>query len=98
MITRVVKLTFKNEHVDTFIGIVQQHQLQIRNFPGCHELHCYQDISSPNIFFTISKWENDEALNHYRYSDFFKTLWATLKPMFAEKAMAHSVGMLGQPN
>ena len=96
MITRVVKLTFHPAHTQAFIKIMQEHQKMIRNFPGCLDLHAYQDISASNIFFTISKWENDSALNHYRYSEFFKTLWSKLKPLFAEKAMAHSMDVLLQ--
>ena len=92
MITRVVRLTFKPEFAASFISIMQLHQEQIKNFKGCSHLNSYQDIHVPHVFFTISHWEDENALNEYRHSDFFKTLWSTLKPMFAEKTVAHSLG------
>ncbi|MES2776181.1 MAG: antibiotic biosynthesis monooxygenase family protein [Bacteroidota bacterium] len=94
MITRVVRLTFKPEHTQTFIEIMQQHHMLIRSFKGCYDLNSYQDTKKSNVFFTISTWQDETALNDYRHSDFFKVLWGKLKPMFADKALAHSMSVM----
>jgi len=94
MITRVVRLTFIPENRTAFIEIMRRHHQLIRNFKGCYDLNSYQDIKEPNVFFTISIWQDETALNDYRHSDFFKTLWSQLKPMFADKAVAHSMQVM----
>ena len=94
MITRVVRLTFKPEYTAAFIEIMLQHHQLIRSFKGCYDLNSYQDLNEPNVFFTISLWQDETALNDYRHSDFFKTLWGKLKPMFADKALAHSMTVM----
>jgi hypothetical protein len=39
---------------------------------------------------TLSEWESEEHLNHYRFSEFFKTLWTQVKPLFESPAKAFS--------
>jgi len=90
-LTRVVKLSFYPQHIETFRSILGNHIKDISNMEGCVRVHGFQDAREPHIFFTISEWENEQALDNYRYSLFFKTLWAQVKPLFAEKAMAHSL-------
>lgn len=93
-ITRVVKLTLKPECIGDFCDVFVAHQQQISRFDGCISLQGFQDNKEPNIFFTISQWDSEAHLDNYRFSDFFKTLWTTVKPMFAEKALAHSMTAL----
>jgi quinol monooxygenase YgiN len=90
-LTRVVKLTLDPACIDAFREVFIQHRKGIANMQGCISLQAFQDHKEPHIFFTISQWENEHALDNYRYSDFFKTLWSTVKPMFTAKAMAHSL-------
>lgn len=90
-LTRVVKLTLAPHHIEDFKQVWIGHKSSIANMQGCISLQAYQDHKEPHIFFTISQWENEHALDNYRYSDFFKKLWSTVKPMFTEKAMAHSL-------
>jgi hypothetical protein len=90
-LTRVVKLSFDPQHIETFRSILADHIAAISNMEGCIRVQGFQDAREPYIFFTISEWENEQALDNYRYSPFFKNLWAKVKPLFAEKAMAHSL-------
>lgn len=90
-LTRVVKLSFEPEHIETFKAILAEHIAAISGMEGCLRVQGFQDAREPHIFFTISEWENEQALDNYRYSPFFKTLWGKVKPLFAEKAMAHSL-------
>ncbi|MBX2873378.1 MAG: antibiotic biosynthesis monooxygenase [Saprospiraceae bacterium] len=94
MIKRIVKMTFQADKVDTFIGIFTEKKQHIRHFPGCHHLELFRDINRPEIFFTYSYWEDEAALNAYRYSDLFKGTWADTKALFAGKPEAWSVEVL----
>jgi quinol monooxygenase YgiN len=94
-LTRVVRLTLAHQHIEDFKQIWIAHKSGIANMQGCLSLQAYQDHKEPHIFFTISRWENEHALDNYRYSDYFKTLWSTVKPMFTAKAMAHSLTPIG---
>lgn len=90
MLIRLVRMTFRPEAVDTFLSIFDDSSPRIRAFPGCHHLELWQDASYPNIFTTMSMWENEAALERYRASDFFKGTWSRTKPHFAAKPTALS--------
>lgn len=94
-LTRVVKLTLDPQFIETFKQVFISHKQGIAQMKGCLSLQALQDHKEPHIFFTISRWESEHALDNYRYSDFFKTLWSTVKPMFTAKAMAHSLTPIG---
>lgn len=91
MLIRVVKLTIKENKADDFATASKQNQKKILAFPGCLHLEMYRDIKSANVFITYSHWEDEDALNNYRNSALFEGIWANVKPLFAEKAMAWSV-------
>jgi autoinducer 2-degrading protein len=93
-LTRVVKLTLDPQYIADFKQVFSRHQQHIAQMKGCLSLQAFQDNKEPHIFFTISHWENEHALDNYRYSEFFKNLWATVKPMFTAKAMAHSLNTI----
>lgn len=86
-------MTFQEDKVNDFTQVFEETKQRIRNFPGCQHLELWR---TDNIFFTYSIWEDEAALNHYRYSDLFKTTWARTKVLFAAKAEAWSVEMLDQ--
>ncbi|GGG42961.1 antibiotic biosynthesis monooxygenase [Croceivirga lutea] len=91
MLVRIVKLTFKPENISSFETIFEESKAQIRNFKGCNRLELFQDTHNNAIFFTYSYWDNEEALNSYRNSDFFQKTWAKTKALFADKPNAWSV-------
>lgn len=98
MIKRIVKLTFRPEAVDAFITeVFEQSKQQIRAFPGCVHMELLRDVNVPNVLFTMSKWENELALEAYRNSDLFKFTWARTKALFAERAEAWSMEVLDVP-
>ena len=94
MFTRIVKMNFKAEEVDSFLSNFEQIKEKIRNFPGCEFLQLYRDKHTKTIFFTYSRWKNEADLEAYRHSDLFKDVWAETKPKFKEKAAAWSVDTL----
>jgi quinol monooxygenase YgiN len=84
-------MTFSAENVETFLELFEERKSRIRHFEGCKHLELWQDANNKNIFFTYSHWENEQYLNQYRFSEFFKDTWTLTKALFAEKAQAWSV-------
>lgn len=90
MIIRVVRMTFQEDRVEDFLQNFEVNKEKIRNFQGCRYLELWQDAQHKNIFMTYSHWESEEALNQYRDSELFKTVWGYTKTLFAAKPMAFS--------
>jgi quinol monooxygenase YgiN len=91
MITRLVKMTFKEAKIADFKEFTGSIEHRIRSFPGCEQLDFYQDIHKRNVFFTYSRWKSEEDLNNYRSSDFFKDTWTKTSAWFAGKPEAWSL-------
>ncbi|MFT5599840.1 MAG: heme-degrading monooxygenase HmoA [Flavobacteriales bacterium] len=91
MITRIVKLTISPDKTDEFAEIFKKSKSQIENFEGCIETNAYTDSKDKNIYFTISKWDSEEALNNYRNSELFTGIWASVKKTFCGKPEAWSL-------
>lgn len=91
MLVRIVKMEFQPDKINQFLADFDSVKEQIRNFDGNSFLELYQDQNEAHIFFTYSYWTNEEALNVYRKSDLFTSVWAQTKPLFAAKAQAWSV-------
>lgn len=91
MITRLVKLEFSESFIEDFKQLFTQVNIQISSFEGCMGVNLLQHEKEKNIFFTISKWKNTDALENYRQSDLFKNTWAQVKPHFVKKAEAWSL-------
>jgi quinol monooxygenase YgiN len=90
MLIRIVRMHFVPEKVDDFLENFEVHQDAIRNFPGCLHLELWEDVNAKNIFTTYSHWESEDALNKYRDSELFKSVWSFTKALFAEKPQAYS--------
>ena len=91
MFVRIVKLSFAEENIATFLANFETVKFKIRNFKGNQLLELYQDKTNPNVFFTYSYWDNESDLENYRNSDLFKGVWAKTKPLFNAKPEAWSV-------
>lgn len=90
MLIRIVRMTFREDTVDAFLENFEANKQKIRNFPGCSHLELWQDENHKNIFMTYSHWQNEDALNQYRDSELFKSVWSFTKTLFAEKPVAFS--------
>jgi quinol monooxygenase YgiN len=91
---RVVRMTFRPEEVPAFLENFEAYKILIRNFPGCRHLELWQDENQKNIFVTYSHWESEAALNQYRDSQLFKSVWSFTKTLFSEKPQAWSTKKL----
>ncbi len=90
MITRIVQLTFQEHLVDEFLKIFEENGGKIRAFKGCYGVELVRDRYRPYVFFTLSKWEDEEALNAYRRSVLFREMWTVTKTLFSLPAHAWS--------
>lgn len=89
-------MTFREGAEKTFVTEVFDHSKdRIRAFEGCRHMELLQHQTRPNVLFTLSFWDNEEALERYRASPFFAETWAKTKALFAEKAEAWTVALIG---
>jgi len=91
MITRIVRMEFKPEHVENFRLQFDSVRDKIRNYPGVRHLELHRDTSQPNVFYTYSKWDDEQALETYRQSELFEYAWGVVKPWFDGKPQAFSL-------
>lgn len=88
---RIVKLTFQEEAVGTFLATFQQFRERIAASEGCEHLALLHDHSDARIFMTYSVWQDPKYLQAYRRSPLFKEVWGQVKPLFAEAPDAWSL-------
>ena len=96
MIKRFVKLTFAQDNINDFLAIFEASKKLIRASNGCRHLELLQDTAQPNIFFTLSYWDDAEALEMYRHSDLFISTWAKTKILFSDKPQAWSTRVVSE--
>ncbi len=87
-------MTFQPERVKDFLALFEEVKNKIASFEGNHHLELWKEHEKGNILFTYSIWEDEDALNHYRFSELFKSTWSRTKVLFAEKAEAWSLDVL----
>jgi quinol monooxygenase YgiN len=90
MLVRIVHLEIQPEFTSRFLQLFSVHQQAISQFEGCLSLQLLQDEKDPNHVATLSHWRSSADLDHYRYSEFFKSLWSQVKPLFSAPARATS--------
>jgi quinol monooxygenase YgiN len=91
MIIRIVKMTLHPDRIESFKENFTKNMHKISRFDGCNHLELLQDDTHSNILMTYSYWDSHEALDNYRHSPLFKSIWAIVKPMFIEKTQAWSL-------
>lgn len=91
MLTRIVRLVFQEDKIEEFQANFAQVRNKIKAMPGCHDVNLYQDAQEKHVFYTISLWDNETALDNYRHSELFKSTWKVTKAMFAGKPVAYSL-------
>ena len=89
-------MTFKPGCEEDFLRIFHSTKHKIRNFPGCTRLELWSDYAEPNIYITYSWWEDDKALEAYRQSKLFKTVWSQTKKLFDAGPVAFSSQLIAE--
>lgn len=91
MITRIVKLHFQESEINNFLNYFEEIKHLVNEFPGCHGLRLYRSTDDPTVVFTYSHWADVNALNAYRDSPGFNTIWPKIKTWFAFRPEAWTV-------
>ncbi len=91
MLVRIVRMEFQPDKVEEFLHFFNAKKPLISNFEGCLHLELCRDNSLPHVYYTLSHWTSEEALNAYRSSDFFEETWKHTKKLFGKKALAYSL-------
>lgn len=98
MIKRIVKMTFREDAVATFISdVFDPSKALIRAFPGCRHMELLRHTKRSHVLFTLSYWDSEEALDAYRASELFSRTWEKTKALFAERAEAWSAEVIDAP-
>lgn len=90
MIYRVVRLHFRPEETARFEAFFHERRPLIEAFEGCRYTRLLRNTKEPDVYYTLSEWDSEAHLDHYRFSEFFRETWAFTKSLFAEKAQAFS--------
>jgi len=96
MLVRIVQLHIQEAHINLFLNLYAAHQQTISTNEGCVSVQLLQQEGHLNQVATLSQWKSEEYLNKYRNSEFFKTLWKQVKPLFASPAKAFSYQVWNQ--
>ena len=88
-------MTFHPEKINDFIQAFESRKELIGSFEGCAGVDLLRDVNNTNVFFTYSKWQNEQALEKYRQSELFQTTWEEVKKLFTGKPEAWSVEKAG---
>jgi quinol monooxygenase YgiN len=91
MITRIVRMEFDPSRQPEFEAVFEASKAQIRAFEGCRRLELHRDAAQPNVYYTLSEWDSEAALDTYRHSQLFANVWARTKIHFAGKPQAYSL-------
>ena len=87
---RIVKLSFQPDKCADFETKFQEIKQLIENQNGCEEVKLFRSKKDGNVYFTWSFWESEEALNAYRETPFFDSVWSEVKQWFNARPEAWS--------
>lgn len=90
-ILRIVRLSFRDDGVQDFLNIFYKSQPLIEAFEGCTSVRLKKDASLSHVFYTVSQWQSEDALESYRNSELFQKTWAKTKALFNDKPLAFSL-------
>ncbi len=93
---RMVKMHFKAGSIDAFIDFFESKKELIASFPGCHHVELLRDSREPDILYTYSLWDSEEALEDYRRSELFRSIWKETKLHFTSPASAWSMDLMAK--
>ena len=90
-IVRIVRMEFKEECTSEFDAIFAESQSKIEAQPGCRKVLMLRSTLNHCQRTTMSWWNNEQALNAYRQSELFGSVWPKTKSLFAAEPIAWSM-------
>jgi quinol monooxygenase YgiN len=91
MLIRIVRMHFREDHIEEFLLIFNTNKIAIRLFPGCTHLQLLKDADDPTVYTTLSHWQDEQSLENYRRSTLFNSVWGGVKKLFRERTQAFSL-------
>lgn len=91
---RVVRLSFKEEHIQDFELLFEERKQKIRAMNGCAYLALWADKHEKGVFYTYSIWQHADHLEEYRVSALFQETWTQVKQWFKDKPFAFSADQI----
>ncbi len=91
MLTRIVTMHFKQEHLEAFFQLFKEVKPKIEASNGCQSVTLFQDMKNESTVITYSIWNDEAALEAYRQSGLFLGTWAKTKVLFSDKPSAISL-------
>jgi heme oxygenase (mycobilin-producing) len=86
MVTRIVKMTFAEEHIPAFLELFRANREAIASAEGCMSVELLRDIHKPGVMFTYSHWLDEKFIDLYKQSELFGRVWPETKRYFAAPA------------
>ncbi len=93
MITRIVKMTFKESETQNFEDLFENKRDRIAGFKGCLGVELLKETTATKgsgVYFTRSIWIDELSLEKYRQSELFAETWKDTKSKFADQPQAWS--------
>jgi len=72
MITRIVKVKLKSEHVEEFNAFMETFTKTTKEFKNNHHVDYFADMDEPSNFHIYTIWKTEGALSKFRNSDLNK--------------------------
>lgn len=69
MITRIVKVKLKKEHVDDFNMFMEKFAKDAREFTNNHHVDFFADMDEPSHYHIYTIWKTEGALSKFRNSE-----------------------------
>ena len=89
MIKRIVLMELTPGNEALFLDIFDRVKSEIRSQKGCMGIELLRsNINERTSLWTISSWDSEQDLESYRSSPLFQKTWASVKPLFSDKARA----------
>ncbi len=84
-------MEFQPQKVEEFVDFFNERREKILAFEGCQHVELLVDDRLANVYYTLSHWNDADALENYRQSAFFGKTWTATKMMFEGKPRAYSL-------
>jgi quinol monooxygenase YgiN len=75
-------MTFQEKKAGDFLTFFESVKYRIREFKGCQHIELLIDQKQSNAFSFYSVWEDEQCLEAYRRSAFYREIWSKTKTMF----------------
>ena len=91
MITRIVKISIKQQNQNDFKNYINEVRPIMADFKGCEHIEILKDKSNSNTFSIYSIWKNEKLLEHFRSSEMSGEFNRTIEKWLEKQIQAWTV-------